>query len=127
MSASTTTLLAIAIGGASGALLRFWVGQGAAIMLGRDFPFGTLIVNVVGCLAAGIVWGLFERHEIPSALRAGIMVGLLGAFTTFSAFSIESVLLIQQGGYARASINLLSNAFLCLAAAWLGLGIARSL
>ncbi len=123
-----TTSLAIAVGGALGALLRFWVGQGAAIMLGRDFPFGTLIVNVGGCLAAGILWGLFfERYAIPASLRAGIMVGLLGAFTTFSAFSIESVLLIQQGGYAKASINLLSNAFLCLAAAWLGLGIARSL
>ncbi|MBF2758976.1 MAG: fluoride efflux transporter CrcB [Ectothiorhodospiraceae bacterium AqS1] len=123
-----TTSLAIAIGGAIGALLRFWVGQGAAIALGKDFPFGTLIVNVVGCLAAGILWGLlFERYEIAPALRAGIMVGLLGAFTTFSAFSIESVLLIQQGGYARASINVLSNAFLCLAAAWLGMGIARSL
>ncbi len=128
MSASLTSSLAIAVGGAAGALLRFWAGQGAAILLGKDFPFGTLVVNIVGCFAAGFVWGLFfERYEISPALRAGLMVGLLGGFTTFSAFSVETLLLIEQGGYAKAAANLLSNMVLCIAAAGLALGLARSL
>lgn len=85
-------LVAIAAGGAVGALLRFWVASGVAVWLGRDFPYGTLIINTTGSLAIGVLYVvLLERFDGGLAWRAFLVVGLLGAFTTFSTFSLETV------------------------------------
>ena len=87
-----TQLLSIAAGGAIGALLRFWVSTGVYTLLGRGFPYGTLVVNVAGSLAMGLLFVLFmERVTISAEWRAAILIGLLGSFTTFSTFSLETL------------------------------------
>ena len=121
-------MIAVAAGGALGALLRLWVAQGVHALLGRGFPFGTLVVNVSGSLAMGIVYVLFfERFDIPPEWRAALIVGFLGAFTTFSTFSMDTLLLVQQGEHARAGMNVVLSVVLCLAGCWLGMSVARQL
>ena len=119
-------MLAVAAGGACGALLRLWVAQGVYGLLGRGFPFGTLVVNVTGSLAMGVVYIVFfERHDIAPEWRAALVVGVLGAFTTFSTFSLDTLLLVQQGEHAKAGMNVLLSVALCLAGCWLGMVVAR--
>lgn len=120
--------LMIAAGGAAGALLRYWMSGGIYALLGRGFPWGTLVVNVLGSLAAGFlyVW-LFERSSLGPEWRALLLVGLLGAFTTFSTFSIETLNLIEQGELAKAMLNIAGSLVLCLVAAWAGMLAGRQL
>ena len=121
-------MLAIAAGGACGALLRFWISQGMHGLLGRGFPFGTLVVNVSGSAAMGALYiAFFERHDIAPEWRAAITIGFLGAFTTFSTFSMDTLLLLQQGHHLRAGMNVVLSVALCLAGCWLGMVAARQL
>ena len=120
------TILAVAAGGACGALLRLWIAQGVYSLLGRGFPFGTVVVNVAGSLAMGVVYvAFFERHDIAPEWRAALVVGLLGSFTTFSTFSMDTLLLVQQGEHARAGMNVVLSVVLCLVGCWLGMAAAR--
>lgn len=121
-----TQLFAIAGGGAIGALMRFWVSGWVYSLLGRTFPYGTLVVNVAGSLAMGLCYVLFiERMSVGPEWRALIMVGFLGAFTTFSTFSIETLNLIESGEVGRAMANMLLSVVLCVGAAWAGVVIGR--
>ncbi len=121
-------LLAIALGGAAGALLRFGVVTVVAVSDGRTFPYGTMAANVFGCLTMGVLYVLFfERMAVSPELRAALLVGLLGAFTTFSSFSIETLLLVENGENARALLNVALSVFLCLGATWLGMVAGRQL
>ena len=121
-------MLAVAAGGACGALLRMWVAQGVYGLLGRGFPFGTLVVNVAGSLAMGVVYVVFfERYAIAPEWRAALVVGFLGAFTTFSTFSMDTLALLEQGEHARAGANVVLSVVACLAACWLGMAAARQL
>jgi CrcB protein len=121
-------LVAIAGGGALGALARFWVSSGIYQLLGKSFPWGTLTVNVVGSFAMGFLLVLFlERLAAAPEWRAAVLVGFLGAFTTFSTFSIETLTLVEQGELTKALLNVLASVVLCVAACWLGLILARSL
>lgn len=121
-------LVAIAAGGALGALLRFWVASGVAAWLGRDFPYGTLLINVSGSLAIGVVYVLLlERFDVGVAWRLFLMTGLLGAFTTFSTFSLETLILIESGEHLKAVMNVLLSVVLCLAAASSGILLGRQL
>lgn len=121
-------MLAIAGGGALGALLRFWASTGVYSITGRDFPWGTLAVNVAGSLFMGFlyIW-LLERTAGGTALRAFLMIGLLGAFTTFSTFSIETLNLMEDGQYLRALGNVFLSVVLCIGAAALGIIFARQI
>ncbi len=121
-------VLNIALGGAIGAVMRFLVATGVHRAFGQGFPYGTLTVNTVGSLAMGFlyVW-LIERTGLPPAWRALLMTGFLGGFTTFSAFSIESLQLIQTGELGKAALNILLNVLLCLLAAWAGVMIGRQI
>lgn len=121
-------LVAIAAGGALGALLRFWVASGVAAWLGREFPYGTLIINVTGSLAIGFLYVLLvERFDVNVLWRPFLMIGLLGAFTTFSTFSLETVNLIEAGETLKAVANMVLSLVLCVGAAVLGLFIGRQL
>ncbi|MFP5504999.1 MAG: fluoride efflux transporter CrcB [Gammaproteobacteria bacterium] len=121
-------LVAIAAGGALGALLRFWVASGVAAWLGRGFPYGTLLVNVSGSLAIGVLYILLlERADVGAVWRLFLMTGLLGAFTTFSTFSLETLVLIESGEYLKAGVNVLLSVILCLAAAYAGILLGRQL
>jgi CrcB protein len=97
-------------------------------MVGRDFPYGTLTVNVLGSLLMGFLFiVLVERHLVAVEWRAALLVGLLGSFTTFSAFSMETIALLEDGEVLRAMLNVILSVVLCLTATWLGLGIGRQL
>lgn len=122
-----TQTLSIAAGGALGALMRFWVANAVYAMLGRDFPYGTLVVNVAGSLVMGFLYVLLlERTSAGPELRALLLVGLLGAFTTFSTFSIETLNLIEQTAYLRAVVNVVASVVACIGAAWLGVVMGRA-
>ena len=119
-------LLLIAVGGALGAVARYATGLMASNLLPAGFPFGTLIVNVVGSFLIGCAFPLIVNLEQSKTLYHGlIMVGFLGAFTTFSTFSLDTLQLLESGHVMRAGINILSNLILCLSACWLGLTLVR--
>ncbi len=120
--------LAIAAGGAVGALLRFWMSNGIYALLGRGFPYGTLAVNVLGSLLMGFLYiVMIERLSLGAEWRGFALVGLLGAFTTFSAFSIETLTLLEQANYGKAMANILFSVVACIAAAFIGVLMARQL
>ena len=120
-------ILLIGLGGALGAISRYGLSSLVYRITGREFPWGTLVVNVFGSLLMGIlsVW-LIERVANPE-LRALLIVGFLGALTTFSTFSIETLALLEDGALARAFANVLMSVIVCVAAAWAGVVIARSI
>jgi CrcB protein len=123
-----TQMLAIAAGGAIGALLRYWTSIAIHGRLGMAFPYGTLAVNVLGSLLMGFlyIW-LIERMAAGPALRAFLLVGVLGAFTTFSTFSMETLNLLEAGHPGKALANVLVSVVVCVTAAALGVLAARQL
>lgn len=122
------TLFFIALGGALGAVLRYAVSNGVHALVGRGFPYGTLTVNVLGSLLMGFLYILLiERVSNNLGLRAMLIIGFLGAFTTFSTFSIETFNLLENGEAFKALINILISVVLCLLAAWIGVIIGREI
>jgi len=119
---------AIALGGALGSVLRYGLSSATHGWLGRGFPYGTLVVNVLGSLVMGMLFVLLvERVAESTVLRAGLLIGLLGGFTTFSSFSIETLNLIEQGALVKAAVNVFASVTLCLAATWAGMMLGRQL
>ena len=120
--------LAIAAGGAVGAVLRSWVSIGVHAAIGRGFPYGTLSVNILGSFGIGALSVLFlERLAVGPEIRSLVLIGLLGSFTTFSTFSLETINLLQGGRFSAAAANVLLNVSLCVVGTWLGLIVARQL
>jgi CrcB protein len=120
--------LAIAGGGAIGALLRFYASTGIYALLGRGFPYGTLFVNVFGSLLMGILYVLLlERMQVGPELRSALLIGVLGAFTTFSTFSMETLAVLENGEVMKASLNIVLSVALCILAAWIGVIAGRQL
>jgi len=123
-----TQTLSIALGGAVGSLLRFWVSTGVYALLGRGFPYGTLAVNLAGSFLMGFLFVmLHDRLAAAPELRALLLIGFLGGFTTFSSFSIETFNLIEQAEYLKAGANMALSVALCLVATWVGVLIGRLL
>ena len=115
-------LLLVALGGAVGASLRYGANLMAIAWLGKGFPYATLAVNIIGSFLMGVLFSAIEHGIIGDQYwRPFIGVGLLGALTTFSTFSMDSLLMLQQGEWNKAILNILLNVIVCLAAAWLGL------
>lgn len=122
------TLMAIALGSALGGVLRYLAGAAVHLWLARTFPWGTLGVNVLGSTMIGLAWVLLAaRGEQGELLRAFVIVGMLGGFTTFSSFSLETLLLAEQHGYARAGAYVMASMLLCLTGAWVGVSIGRQI
>lgn len=121
------TWLLIALGGALGAMARHGVSVLSHARYGADpFPRAVLIVNVLGCLAAGVLAGLIAgaRVQVSTEVRTFLMVGLLGGFTTFSAFGVDTFTLLHSGHYTTAFWNVLLQVVLTLVAVWVGFVIA---
>ena len=102
-----STLIYIAIGGAAGALLRYSISGYTYKNLDGFLPWGTLAVNLIGCFAIGFLWNIFENFAYSPNTRAFIFIGILGAFTTFSTFGLESFNLIREGEIKYAVLNIL--------------------
>ena len=116
--------LLVAAGGAIGALARFGVGTVVARLPGKPMPLATLAVNVVGCLGIGIAGQYLAMHSsstVAPALRYGLVIGVLGALTTFSAFGWDSVELMQKGHSGLALANIGANVIVGLFAVWAGM------
>ncbi|PLA75016.1 fluoride efflux transporter CrcB [Hydrogenovibrio sp. SC-1] len=119
-------LMAVGVGGFFGAMSRFWLSNQMYVWLGRDFVWGTLTVNALGSFLIGLLTILLiDKVHLTIEWRALLIVGFLGAFTTFSTFAFETVMYFQQGLFEKALVNIAGNVVLCLAMVWLGLWIGR--
>ena len=119
--------LLVALGGAGGALTRFWIGQVVVRLLGAPAPWATLTVNVVGCALAGVFFAWASVREDTASVHALVLVGFLGGLTTFSAFSLDALGLWLRGQERIAVIYVLANVLLSLAAAASAFALARRL
>ncbi|MBI1737552.1 MAG: fluoride efflux transporter CrcB [Candidatus Rokubacteria bacterium] len=121
-------LVLVAVGGALGSAARYLVALGAARVIGAEFPYGTLIVNLAGAFVIGLVQELaLDSFVMPEPARLFLATGLMGGLTTYSAFSYETVRLAQTGAWTRATINVGVTTGAGLALCLLGMVVARYL
>ncbi len=121
-------LIAIAAGGALGSLARYGMSSAVYAWLGRGFPWGTLAVNLLGSFLMGLLFVLLiERLSWAPEWRGAILIGFLGAFTTFSTFSIETLNLLEEGAMMAAFLNMVVSVWLCVLLCWAGVILGRSL
>lgn len=121
-------LIGIALGGALGAVCRYLFGNLITRMMGSSLPWGTFIINIVGCFFMGVLMTLIvERQLLPAAWRLFLCVGLLGGFTTFSSFGYEGLTLLLQGNLAAAFGYVGGSIFLGLVAVGVGVLVARAI
>ena len=118
-------LLLIALGGAAGSMLRYLLGGRAQHFAPHGFPLGTLFVNVAGCFLVGMLVRQFMNIQTHNYVRALLIVGFCGGFTTFSTFSMETVGLIEGGEYSRAFAYITLSVVLCLTATFTGMSAMR--
>ena len=118
-------LLAVATGGAIGAVARFVIAGALQRTAGVGFPIGTLSVNVLGSLLIGALYVAFDRTHISPETRLFLAVGFLGALTTFSTFSLETMQLLEKEQWSRAVANVGASVVLCIAGCALGMWLAR--
>jgi CrcB protein len=123
-----TRVLLVALGGALGSVLRYLATGGASALLGYEFPYGTLIVNLSGSFLIGVVQSLaLEALLIPESARLFLSVGVMGGFTTYSAFSYDTVRLAEDGAWLAAWINVAATTVLCILLCALGMALGRLL
>jgi CrcB protein len=127
---SALTYLWIALGGALGSVARFACAEWIVARWPGAFPWGTLFVNVVGSLVIGLIAGFGEsevRWQLPLIVRQFIMIGILGGYTTFSSFSLQTLMLARNGAWLLAGLNAAASVLLCVLAAWLGFTLAMAI
>ena len=128
MNILTKEFIAVAIGGAIGSISRFGLSRWIQTVLRhKDYPWGIFVCNVLGCLLVGILAGiLIHRFEMGPVWRAALLIGVLGGFTTFSSFSIDTITMMQAGQYGAAFSNIILTLVFCLIATAGGLMLTRS-
>jgi len=117
------TLLLIALGSALGGMARYGMSQAISLSFGETFPWGTLLVNVLGSFIIGVFAALSgpdSRFLIAPEIRQFVMIGLCGGFTTFSSFSLQTFSLLQDNEWLFASLNIILSVMLCLMLTWVG-------
>ena len=118
-------VLVVAAGGAIGAVLRYLNAKAFTHFFGTPLPWATLIVNVVGCFLMGIAYTLLlDKYQVSDSMRLFVMMGVLGALTTWSTFSMEAVLMLNYGEYFKAGIYLFLTFFLCLSSFFVGMRLS---
>jgi len=124
------SLIWITFGGAIGTAARFGLSGLVARLVGETFPWGTIIVNISGCLAIGFFFtmtGTQGRWLVSPAIRQFFTLGVCGGYTTFSTFSLETLTLVERGQWTKATANVLVSVLFCLVAVWFGHLVANSL
>ena len=121
--------LLIFIGAGLGGVLRYWVSTSVHLLLGRAFPYGTFAVNVSGCFLMGFLFVLTVDwlDGAGTELRALLLIGLMGGYTTFSSFSMETITLCESGNWQAAMTNICLSMVTCMAATWFGVAGGRAL
>jgi CrcB protein len=121
-------ILLIGVAGLAGTLARYWLSGWADSRWGSTFPIGTVIVNLVGCLAIGFLFqATQEKYLVDPVIRTAILVGVLGGFTTFSSFAIQTFNLLRDGEFFLAGVNLVVSNVAGLFLVWAGYSVSRSL
>lgn len=122
---SWTIAIFIGFGGAVGAVIRYWLGSYIMADANKYFPFGTLLVNIIGCLAIGYCFAYFQTEEckLSESFKLAISAGLLGGLTTFSTFSLDTLVLIQNEQVFKAAINVVASVVVGLLAVLVGMHI----
>ncbi len=122
------SIVGVALAGALGALTRYGLEGLISGRFSGSFPLGTFVINVTGSFALGLLFiVLTERTTVDPAMRTAITIGFLGAYTTFSTFSFETVRLLEDGAYATAAANVVASITLGLLAAWAGMSVGRAI
>lgn len=120
--------LAIAAGGSLGAVSRYWMSASTYQWLGQGFPYGTLMVNLLGSLVMGFLSVLLvHRFHVSEEIRIGLLAGFLGSFTTFSTFAMDTLQLAGNEALLKAIIYILFSVVLCILGAWAGLFVAKQM
>ena len=121
------TLLGVAVAGALGALARYGLGSVISERYAGVFPLGTFVINVTGSFLLGFLFVvLTERTGLSPALRTSVTIGFLGAYTTFSTFTLETYRLVEDGALGMAALNALGSLAVGLVAVWLGVALGRA-
>jgi CrcB protein len=119
-------LIYIGVAGGAGTLIRYWLSEWTARRFGETFPIGTLIVNLVGCFLAGLLFYLmFDRYLVSPTVRTVVLIGLLGGFTTFSAFGLQTFTLLRNEELGLALLNIAASNVGGLLMVWTGYSLAR--
>jgi len=120
--------IAIAIGGSFGAISRYWMSISTYQWLGQEFPYGTLMVNLLGSILMGFLSVLLvHRFQVSEPVRIGLLGGFLSSFTTFSTFAIDTLQLAENEAMFKAIIYVVLSVVLCILGAWAGLVTAKQL
>ncbi|HEX7313380.1 MAG TPA: fluoride efflux transporter CrcB [Pyrinomonadaceae bacterium] len=119
-------ILLVGLAGLAGTLCRYWLSGAVTRRYGEAFPAGTLVVNLIGCFAAGLLFHVMqERNAFSETARAVVFVGLLGGFTTFSSFGLQTFALLREGHVGAAALNVVASNLLGLLLVWAGYAAGR--
>lgn len=122
-----TRLLFVGLGGFVGTIFRYWLGDLIAKRYGETFPLGTLAVNALGCFLIGFLFYFFyDRNLTSPTVRTVVFIGVIGGFTTFSSYGLQTFTLLRDGQAFLALVNIVASNALCLVLVWLGYGLAKA-
>lgn len=125
MTLNIQALFPLIIGGAIGTVLRFVIYQFADRHLNHSYPWGTIIVNLLGSFLIGVLWSYFDKSSISPAMRVFLFIGILGSFTTFSTFAFDNLSLAQEGAFRVMAINILLNNVLGIGLCFVGYYVVK--